>query len=124
MSVLAFSAANAGEQVQLMAHPSGSPHELSLPPTPDYRYAPIPGDGYPAVSIRQHHEGSVDVLATLDSNGKVIEIRVNQSSGYLELDRAAMKTVQARQFPPCAHTNQWHEQCLVVMLVVFHLPQP
>jgi TonB family protein len=93
-------------------------------PQPDYHYPSIAGDAYPHIAITQHHEGTVVVLATLDAKGGVIEAKVYQSSGYRELDRAAMTTVHAKQFQRCPSAGQSRDTCTVMMSVVFHLPQP
>lgn len=116
---------------------AGEPHEVLTPtpalfegvvplvaPQPDYHYPSIAGDAYPHIAITQHHEGTVVVLATLDAKGGVIEAKVYQSSGYRELDRAAMTTVRAKQFQRCPSAGQPHDTCTVMMSVVFHLPQP
>jgi periplasmic protein TonB len=124
--LLAVSTTKADGQREQFVHPSsGPPHEAFLPPVvPDYQHAPIPTDDYPPQAIRQHHEGTVDVLANLDTSGKVREATVLQSSGFRELDRAAMKTVQTKQFQPCTPKNRSHDKCLVAVPVVFHRPEP
>jgi TonB family protein len=109
-----------GQREQFERPPAGPPHIAFQPP--DYQYASIPGTNYPPSAIKQRHEGTVNVLATLDTNGSVIEAKIYQSSGYIELDRAGMKTVQARQFQPCTPKSRFHDKCTVAIPVVFHLP--
>jgi periplasmic protein TonB len=122
--LLAMSAAKADGQREQFTPPHSGPPIETFPQPPDDHYAPIPADGYPPQAIRQRHEGTTYVLATLDPHGKVTEVMVYQSSGYRELDRVAMKTVQARLFHPCIPKTQFHQQCTVTVPVVFHLPKP
>jgi periplasmic protein TonB len=49
---------------------------------------------YPAVAERLSHEGAVKVSFTIDSGGSLLSATVRSSSGFDELDQAALDAVQ------------------------------
>lgn len=53
---------------------------------------------YPAEAIRQRHEGTVMLLLTIGADGLPREITVEQSSGYAELDQAAVESARQWRF--------------------------
>jgi len=56
---------------------------------------------YPAVSIRNRHEGTVILEVTVDATGAATGVRVVRSSGHLALDRSARSHVlRAWAFQP------------------------
>jgi TonB family protein len=55
---------------------------------------------YPPQAVRQHHTGVVVLMVTIDANGNPADIKVDQSSGFRELDRAAMDAAQRWRFKP------------------------
>lgn len=55
---------------------------------------------YPAVSERLGEAGSVVVALLVDVDGKVSDSRVEQSSGYPRLDKAALKGLSRCRFTP------------------------
>ena len=55
---------------------------------------------YPREAIKQRHEGTVLLLVLVDVDGKPINIKVDGSSGYEELDRAAADAVTHWTFRP------------------------
>lgn len=61
-------------------------------------YSPSPH--FPMQAVRQAHEGTVIVLALVDVNGLPIDLKVEKSSGYRELDRAALVAVHGWTFKP------------------------
>jgi len=75
--VLAYGAANAQAAVEIISRP---------PPE------------YPAEAMRQHHEGIVLLQLTIDTNGLPREITVAQSSGFPELDAAAVASARQWRF--------------------------
>ncbi|GAB2801024.1 energy transducer TonB [Dyella kyungheensis] len=62
--------------------------------------SPDPRPMYPAQAIRQHHEGTVLVMAKVGVDGTVIDATVEQSSGYRELDESAVNATSCRKFRP------------------------
>jgi periplasmic protein TonB len=78
-----------------IAPPSG-PVSLST------EFAPAPR--YPVASLRNGEEGTVILLVKVDAMGRPIEINIQKSSGYKELDRAAKKHVlETWRFYPAMH---------------------
>lgn len=63
-----------------------APIEASLA----YRRAPL---SYPAQAVRQRMHGTVLLRVLVDEQGKPIEVRIEQSSGYVLLDRSARAQV-------------------------------
>lgn len=55
---------------------------------------------YPPQAIRQRHEGTVTLLILVAVDGTPKDIKVEQSSGYRELDRAAIEAAQRWRFNP------------------------
>lgn len=53
---------------------------------------------YPPQAIRAHHEGTVLVLAQIAVDGRVTDTRIEQSSGYRELDDSAVSAVSSWKF--------------------------
>lgn len=49
---------------------------------------------YPSIAIRRHLEGSGSVLVTFNQDGKVISIKIEQSTGESSLDDQAIKMVE------------------------------
>ena len=55
---------------------------------------------YPYIARLNEEEGKVKVSLTIDKTGQLKEVRVLESSGYIHLDRAAIKAVKkASPFP-------------------------
>ncbi|HET6431143.1 energy transducer TonB [Dyella sp.] len=57
-----------------------------------------PPPDYPAEAVRQRHEGTVLLLLTIDTDGLPQEIAVAQSSGFAELDAAAVASARKWRF--------------------------
>ena len=55
---------------------------------------------YPSVARRLHHEGTVTLRVTIDAAGKPSQVDVDTSSGFPELDAAAVQTLRAGQCEP------------------------
>lgn len=61
---------------------------------------PNPPPTYPKLARRRGWEGEVWLIAEITTNGKVQEIRLEQSSGHSILDKTAIKAVQEWIFKP------------------------
>lgn len=59
-----------------------------------------PAPQYPAEALRYGWEGEVWLKVDVDRNGAVYRVRIDKSSGYPVLDRAALKTVRRWLFEP------------------------
>jgi protein TonB len=55
---------------------------------------------YPPAARAQRIEGTVLLLVTVDSAGRVTDASISQSSGHAILDRAALAAVRAWRFEP------------------------
>lgn len=56
---------------------------------------------YPKASLLNEESGVVEVRLTLDSNGGLLHSEIKKSSGFSNLDAAALKTLQSiSSFPP------------------------
>lgn len=55
---------------------------------------------YPILAIREAHEGTVVALVLLNAKGQNMDMMIDKSSGYLELDRAAMACLRGWTFTP------------------------
>jgi len=55
---------------------------------------------YPPEAIRWHHQGTAMVSLVVDVHGMPRDIRIERSSGFPELDRAALEAVQHWTFKP------------------------
>jgi protein TonB len=58
---------------------------------------------YPHDSLKAREQGTVMLLVLVGVDGKVEDIRVEKSSGYARLDRAALNAVRTWSFNPASH---------------------
>lgn len=73
----------------------------------------LPGQHYPAFAILHHHQGDVTLNFTVNTDGTVSNVLVSQSSGYPELDEAAIECVVKFIYKPATKDTQplakdWH----------------
>jgi len=59
-----------------------------------YRSAPPPA--YPRTALRRGHAGTVQLRVLVDVDGRPLEVTIDRSSGFRELDEAARAQVLAR----------------------------
>jgi protein TonB len=55
---------------------------------------------YPPQAVRQRHEGTVVLLVLVGTDGSAKDVKVDQSSGFRELDQAAIQAAQRWKFNP------------------------
>lgn len=70
------------------------------PPTPPELVSGRKSPKYPASARDRGIEGSVTVEYTINTEGKVVGVKVVSSSGSDDLDRAAIETVESRKYKP------------------------
>jgi protein TonB len=68
-------------------------------------YSKNPAPDYPATALRYGWEGEVWLRVVVGSSGMVDKITIEQSSNYLVLDQAAVKTVRKWKFIPAKIGN-------------------
>ena len=79
--------------------PGASPQTFGSRPAgidTDYRIAhPV---NYPPEAVSKHHEGRVDVLVLVGAEGQVINAQLRRSSGFGELDMAALDAAKSWRY--------------------------
>lgn len=75
--------------------PPPPPPPQVVPPRSNPR-RPITQPDYPTMSRRLGEEGQVILLLTVDENGRVLEAKVDKSSGFERLDEAAVAEATRR----------------------------
>ncbi|MDN3988330.1 energy transducer TonB [Zwartia vadi] len=96
-SIQARSSGDASSQHQ----DTGSRAELSVTPAkvdPNYLHRPDPI--YPPLSKRMREQGKVLLRVSLDAQGAVKDIKIQQSSDFQRLDQAALEAVRQWRFLP------------------------
>lgn len=71
---------------------------------PQLRFLPRPE--YPRSARRRGHEGGTIVKVLVDTDGDVIDLDIFKSSGYMELDQAAIKVAWRAKFTPAIFNGQ------------------
>ncbi len=75
--------------------------QTDLPPVVEsVEYVRPPAPVYPAESSRKRERGTVLLRVLVDSRGRPAQVRVEHSSGYERLDRAARNAVEKALFRP------------------------
>jgi len=69
-------------------------------------YDKNPPPEYPLIARRRGFQGTVVLEVLVDRNGRVVDLRVFNSSGYKVLDRAAEKSVSEWIFRPAIKGNE------------------
>jgi protein TonB len=84
---------NAGDQPSRGMGTTGA-HSRFHPPKTLHAWLPP----YPEEAFRGNHQGTVDLLVTIDSDGTLVAARVDRSSGNASLDRAALESLDRYTF--------------------------
>ncbi len=90
-----------------MSTPAAPPRPPAPPPPPadisasvDISYKNRHPPQYPIQAARQGHQGQVILDVSINAAGDVVNVTVEQSSGYRELDRAAVEAARKWKFNP------------------------
>lgn len=84
--------------------PPAPPSDIA--PSEDVSYRQRNPPRYPPEAMRQQHQGTVVLLVLVGVDGSPKEVKVERSSGYRELDRAAMEAARNWRFNPGKHNGQ------------------
>lgn len=84
------------------------PSPVQLDAEPDYRadYLNNPRPPYPLVARRMGYQGKVVLNVEVLAEGRAGEVKLQTSSGYDILDRAALQTVKTWKFSPATRFGQ------------------
>jgi protein TonB len=55
---------------------------------------------YPKASLMNEEQGNVSMAFLVSADGSVVESKIEKSSGYKNLDKAAIKAISACKFKP------------------------
>src|SRR5579875_3547211 len=80
--------------------PAPPPPPADIAPSADISYKNRNPPKYPIEALRQGHQGEVILDVTIDASGNVLDVKVEKSSGYRELDRAAVEAARKWRFNP------------------------
>jgi len=56
---------------------------------------------YPKASLMNEEQGTVSMSFLVNADGSVAESKLEKTSGFKNLDRAALKSIAACKFKPC-----------------------
>lgn len=76
------------------------------PPSPGASYLHNPKPVYPALARRLGEEGTVVLQVRVSANGLVDSVSIRRTSGYPELDRAALSAVRQWTFTPASRAGR------------------
>ncbi|HJP97018.1 MAG TPA: energy transducer TonB, partial [Rhodanobacteraceae bacterium] len=95
------------QEQTVMSTPAAPPRPPAPPPPPadvapsvDISYKNRNPPKYPIQALRQGHQGEVLLAITINAAGAVVDVKVQKSSGYRELDRAAEEAARGWRFNP------------------------
>ncbi len=80
--------------------PAPPPAPVDIAPSQDISYNDRQPPRYPISAVRQHQQGTVYLLVLVGPDGSVQDVKVDQSSGYRDLDRAAIEAARKWKFNP------------------------
>ncbi|HZC44870.1 MAG TPA: energy transducer TonB, partial [Candidatus Acidoferrum sp.] len=67
-------------------------------------YSANPPPTYPAIARRREQQGTVTLRVLVEADGSVSRAEISESSGFDQLDEAALDTVRSRwRFVPARH---------------------
>lgn len=85
------------------------------------QYANAPPPVYPRVALRERLTGTVMLEVVVDVDGRPLDVRISQSSGHRELDRAALEHVLKRWTFQPATKNGHPVQAIGLVPIAFNL---
>jgi len=77
-----------------------------VPPKSDAAYLRNPKPRYPSIAKRRGMQGIVLLYVEVSAQGRPTSVRVKKSSGFVLLDKAALKAVRAWRFAPAKRAGR------------------
>ncbi|MBW1649338.1 MAG: energy transducer TonB [Deltaproteobacteria bacterium] len=96
-----FYSENSGQKIKNTAADTAADNKKKLKQTPPV-YKNTPPPTYPKLAKKRGHKGTTIIDALIGINGKIKEIKTNNSSGYEILDNAAVEAVKKWLFIPAS----------------------
>ena len=114
----AVQSGSAGNASQLAG--SGANADSVVLPRSEAAHLNNPKPVYPAISRRIGEQGNVRLAVYIRADGRVGDVRLQQSSGHVRLDQSAMEAVRQWQYVP-AHragvpVDYWYVQTVIFSL--------
>lgn len=89
--------ANAGKPAYFVEWPaSGAPPGMTERPSPGKNPAPV----FPAESARRRESGRTILSVCVTTEGRLVDVRITQSSGFTRLDEATLAWTRSAKFNP------------------------
>jgi protein TonB len=74
-----------------------------------------PPPSYPGIALRNRHQGTVQIFILVDPSGRILDSKVQKSSGYPSLDDAALDVVKTRWRFPAGQARSYVWPCVFEM---------
>lgn len=91
------------------APPAPPPPPQDIAPSENVSYRKFRPPKYPPQAIREHHIGKVILRVLIAVDGSPKEVTVEKSSGFRELDQAAIAAAKTWTFNPGKRNGQPYE---------------
>jgi TonB family protein len=104
------------EEVRVSDRTVESDHD----PIPDSEFNDRHQPEYPTQAVNLRHQGTAIVLANVDAEGRVVNVRIEATSGFKELDDAAKNATEVWRFEPAVKGGK-KIPSVVRLPVNFHL---
>lgn len=86
-------------------------HAIADAARPSVVHAPVQ---YPSSAVAATEEGTVLLAAEVDASGRVVDAKIDKSSGYPDLDAAALQSIPQWSFRPATRDGRAVAQRVVV----------
>jgi protein TonB len=90
---------------------------IAIPPKLLSSVAPV----YPAIARKSGHSGKTLVIIGLAASGEILQATIRRTSGYAELDEAALTCVRQWQFSPARNAAGQPTPCRTTVPVIYKL---
>jgi protein TonB len=91
------------------APPAPPPPPSDIAPSENISYRKLRPPRYPPQAVREHHTGKCILKVLIGADGSPKDVTVEKSSGYRELDQAAIAAVKTWTFNPGSRNGKPYE---------------